>query len=45
MKGKKDNFEKLCDWLECKREIYSMAELHNKMIEVAGSEEEVYIRP
>ena len=28
----KDNFEKLCDWLECEREIYSVAELHNKMI-------------
>ena len=41
----KDNFEKPCDWLECNSEIYSLEEIHNKMIEIAGSDIEVYTRP
>ena len=31
--------------MECGNKICSLAELHNKMIETAGSEEEVYTRP
>lgn len=40
----KINFEKLCDWLECESEVYSLTELHEKMIEIAGSDGDVWSR-
>ena len=36
------NFETLCEWLEGEAELYAVSELHQKMVELAESHENVY---
>jgi len=35
---KRLHFDRLCDWMEGEAELYTITELHSKMIEMAGSE-------
>lgn len=37
-------FDEVCTWLESEAEIYTLSEIYNHMLEVAGSEEKVYSR-
>ena len=36
------HFNAVCSWLESEAEIHTLTEIHNHMVEIAGSEESVY---
>lgn len=36
------HFDAVCEWLETEAEVYSLSEIHRKMIELAGLNDDVY---